>query len=94
MKIWPEPLHFDWDEGNRNKNWIKHKVTNEECEEAFFDPRKRLIEETFHSGKERRYLLVGRTFRGRALFIVFVLREKSVRVISARDLNKKERKLL
>lgn len=94
MTIWPEPLCFEWDEGNRNKNWIKHKVSNEECEEVFFDPRKRLLKEVFHSSKETRYLLLGHTFRGRALFIAFTLRGANVRVISARDLNRKERKLL
>ncbi|MBI2414248.1 BrnT family toxin [candidate division WWE3 bacterium] len=36
---------------------------------------------------------IGNTGIGRLLFIVFTLRGRKVRVISARDSNKKERKL-
>ena len=94
MQILPQPLEFEWDEGNNAKNWVKHQVTNGECEEVFFDPHKRLLKESLHSGKESRYILLGRTQVGRALFIVFTLRQKRIRVISGRDLNKKERGLL
>ena len=94
MEILPQPLQFEWDEGNNAKNWLKHQVTNGECEEVFFDPHKRLLEEKLHSGEESRYILLGRTQAGRTLFIVFTLRQKKIRVISARDTNKKERGLL
>lgn len=94
MKIIRQPLQFEWDSGNRDKNWLKHKVSNEECEEAFFDPRKRVLKDTVHSGNEVRYILLGRTAMERALFIVFTLRKKKVRVISARDLNKREQGIL
>ncbi len=94
MKILPEPLQFEWDLWNQNKNWMKHRVNNEECEEFFFDPHKRLHKESFLSGTEERSILLGKTLRGRALLIVFTIRRKKIRIISARDLNQKERKLL
>ncbi len=95
MKLLPQPIRFEWDAGNQNKNWAKHnKVGNEECEEVFFDPHKRIASDALHSGSEPRYLLLGTTRFGRPLFIVFTVRGNKVRVISARDLNKKEEKLL
>lgn len=84
---------FEWDPGNRDKNWVKHKVSNEECEEAFFDPHKRILETGKEVGREKRRLLVASTQSGRLLFVVFVIRNGKVRVISARDLNKRERGL-
>lgn len=78
--------------GNRNKNFVKHGVMDTECEEVFFDSNKRILKDVFHSDREQRYIIIGQTKFKRLLFIVFTLRNNKVRVISARDLNKKERK--
>ena len=97
MEILKGPLRFEWDSGNRDKNAVKHRVTNEECEEVFFDPHKRLLGRVFHaggSGGEDRCILIGRTRAMRALYVVFTVRIGKIRVISARDLNRKERRLL
>ncbi len=96
MELFKEPLEFQWDAGNQEKNLVKHRVTNSECEEVFFDPHKRVLKEALHagsSGSEKRYVLIGRTKVNRALCVVFTLRGARVRVISARDLNRKERGL-
>ena len=90
MKVFREPIEFEWDKGNIDKNLIAHGVRNEECEEAFFDPSKRVLRDPVHSDQEKRYLIIGKTKKQRVLFIVFTLRKKKARVISARDLNKKE----
>jgi len=89
----PEPVTFAWDEGNERKNLEKHGVSAQEVEEVFFDPRKKLLGDKFHSGKEDRYLLIGQTRRQRLLFVVFTIRDRRIRAISARDLNRKERDL-
>lgn len=94
MHLYEHPIEFEWDRGNRNKNWEKHKVADGECEEVFFDPHKRLFHDPLHSGSELRYILLGQTWEERFLFIAFTVRNQKIRVISARDLNKKERKLL
>jgi len=83
---------FDWDEGNSEKNWIRHKVTKYECEEIFFNQPLIVADDLKHSQQETRYYTLGRTDANRLLFIVFTIREKKVRVISARDMNEKERK--
>ena len=90
----PKPVSFEWDEGNQDKNWLKHKVRASEIEECFFDDNKRLAKDKIHStDSEARYILLGKTRKSRLLFIVFTIRGKKVRVISARDLNRKERPL-
>jgi len=90
----PEPLLFEWDDGNKAKNWLKHQVTTTEAEEVFFDSGKKLARDVFHSTDlEKRFILLGKTRLGRLLFIVFTIRDKQIRVISARDLNPKERPL-
>ena len=82
---------FDWDDGNRDKNWLKHRVSNGECEEVFFNVPLLLAEDVKHSETEQRYLALGRTNGGRLLFISFVIRTDKIRVISARDMHRKER---
>jgi uncharacterized DUF497 family protein len=82
---------FEWDEGNREKNWIDHQVTTNECEEVFFNLPLLLHPDPAHSITENRYFVLGLTNAGRHLFIVFTLRSDRLRVISARDMSKKER---
>lgn len=82
---------FEWDEANVRKNWERHAVTPSECEEAFFNrPIVAGWDET-HSSDEVRLFLLGKTDSGRRLFVVFTIRGKGVRVISARDMNRRER---
>ena len=82
---------FQWDEGNSEKNWIRHQVTKSECEQVFFNKPLILVDDPQHSKKEKRWYVLGRTEFDRLLFVVFTIRKNLVRVISARDMNKKER---
>ncbi len=82
---------FDWDENNRDKNWIAHQVSVGECEEVFFNLPLLLLPDSAHSQAETRYYVLGQTDAGRQLFISFTLRDDKIRVISARDMSKKER---
>lgn len=93
MKVFREPIEFEWDKGNAGKNFIKHKVRNEECEEIFFDPAKRVLRDSLHSDKEKRHIVIGKTKKQRVLFLVFTIRGKKIRIVSARDLNAKELRL-
>jgi len=93
MLNFKEPVEFIWDKGNRDKNWIKHKVTDRECEEVFFDEKKKIYKDKIHSVSEERFILLGKTKRERLLFVVFTIRNKKIRIISARDINKKERRI-
>ena len=84
---------FDWDEGNKQKNWEKHKVDYTECEEVFFNQPLLISEDSRHSSQEKRYYVLGRSDIGRTLFLVFTVRNNKIRIISARDQSKKERKI-
>lgn len=82
---------FHWDTGNLNKNRIKHKVENKECEELFFNkPLIVITSDPVKSKSEKRYYAFGKTNVNRLLFIVFTIRNKQIRVISARNMSKKE----
>lgn len=93
MRLFIKPIQFIWDKGNIDKNLTKHGITNTECEEVFFDDKKVIFKDVLHSGKELRFIILGKTKFGRLLFIVFTLRKNKIRIISARDINKKEIKL-
>jgi len=82
---------FDWDTGNSEKNWQKHRVSTGECEQVFFNLPLLVQDDTGHSQAEPRFLVLGQTASGRNLFIVFIIRQNKIRVISARDMNQEER---
>ncbi len=84
---------FLWDTGNIEKNWLKHRVTNREAEEVFFDKNYILLNDRLHSGKEFRYNIIGLTGSGKLLSVAFTIRHQSVRAISARPAGKRERKI-
>lgn len=90
--ILKKPVAFDWDRGNIGKN-IKHKVEDKEAEEVFFDKKKVIYKDILHSQKEERFIVIGKTKKGRLLYTVFTIRGRKIRIISARDINKKEVKL-
>ena len=81
---------FDWDESNALKNWEKHKVTPEEAEDIFFGEPFVARGDMAHSSSEKRYRALGRSAGGRLLTVIFTVRSKLIRVISARDMNRKE----
>lgn len=84
---------FEWDKGNIDKNWLKHKLLHVECEQIFFNEPLILADDVKHSQKEKRWFVLGRTELNRYLLVVFTVRKNLIRVISARDMNKKERKV-
>jgi len=86
-------IGFQWDEGNIDKSWIKHKVSPAECEQIFFIQPLIVGADEKHSQKEERYFVLGKTDTGRFIFMVCTIRKKLIRIISARDMNRKERKI-
>lgn len=84
---------FDWDDGNKEKNWKSHKVTFWECEQVFLNVPIKLFEDSEHSKTEKRFVAYGQTNSGRELTIIFTMRKHKIRVISAREQNKKEAKV-
>lgn len=88
--IIPEPIEFEWDAGNIDKNFKKHGIENEEAEEVFLnDPL--ISEDVKHSQFEKRYQCLGVTDRNRKLFVSFTIRRNRVRLISIRNMSKEEK---
>lgn len=83
---------FEWDKGNELKNWEAHSVKRTEAEQVFFN-HPLLVFDTYSQNDEKRFLALGVTSSGRFLTIIFTIRKKKlIRVISARDMSRKERK--
>ena len=97
MKDWTDILSFaedfEWDEGNIKKNWERHRVSHIECEEIFLNRPIIVKKDEPHSTSEDRYFVLGKTDADRLLFIIFTLRSNKIRIISARDMNRKERNI-
>ena len=84
---------FDWDEGNIEKNKIKHNVSKKESEEVFLNEPLRFFDDEVHSKKEKRYGVLGKTNKRRRLVIFFTIRKNKIRVISVRNQGKQDRKI-
>ena len=81
---------FDWDKGNEQKN-VKHGVTPSETEQVFLNDPLVVLDDLKHSDNELRFHALGQTGEGRLLHITFTIRTTMIRVISARDMHRKER---
>jgi uncharacterized DUF497 family protein len=82
---------FEWDPGNRLKSHMKHGVTEAEAEEMFFSS-PLVAQDKEHSGSEARFHALGETSVGRRLLAVFTVRRNRIRIISVRDMSRRERK--
>jgi len=84
---------FQWDQGNERKNADKHGVSQSDAEQVFFNEPILVVADTGHSRAEPRFHALGSTDTGRRLHVTFTLREddSKIRVISARDMHRKER---
>ncbi len=88
-----EPItRFDWDDGNARKN-DKHGVGQAQAEEIFFNQPLLMLDDLLHREQEAQYHALGKTLDGRLLHLTFTLRGGGtlIRVISARDMHRKER---
>lgn len=81
---------FEWDEGNADKNWRLHSVSDRECEEVFSNEPIMIARDADHSDSETRFAARGVTNSGRKLTVVFTIRGNMIRVISARDMTRRE----
>ena len=95
MIDWSQITGFDWDRHNAGKSLIKHSVGQFEAEEPFFNTPLLVLADETHSQNETRYHALGKTSADRFLHITFTLRANGtlIRVISARDMHRKERKI-
>lgn len=91
-EFFPQFTGFEWDEGNSEKNWRRHGVTQTEAEQVFLNRPLLVAGSPKHPIAEVRYFALGRTDFGRLLAVAFTLRGSLLRVISARPMSRRERK--
>jgi uncharacterized DUF497 family protein len=84
-------FEFDPDKGVRNA--FKHGVSFAEAQTVFLDPLALEVPDPDHSMQEERSLVVGRSFRQRLLVVAFTERGDSIRIISAREATRHERRI-
>jgi uncharacterized DUF497 family protein len=84
---------FEWDDGNARKSQEKHGVSQAEAEQIFVNEPLIVTDDLAHNEREPRYHALGRTDASRLLHVTFTLRSNGmrIRVISARDMSRKER---
>src|SRR6266853_4313150 len=83
---------FQWAAANSGKIWERHRVAPTECEELFFNRPLVVDEDEEHSSAAEPMYALGQSDAGRLLFAAFTIRERLIRVISARDMNRRERR--
>jgi uncharacterized protein len=97
MSVFPEQLAactgFEWDVGNVDRNRESDGVSNAECEQVFFQRPLLIAPDLEHSQEEPRFAALGRTADGRRLTIVFSIRGTLIRLISARPMSRRERRV-
>ncbi len=95
MIDWIKIKGFDWDPGNERKNVEKHQVGKLEAEQVFFNQPLLLLSDHKHSKYEPRFHALGKSDEERLIHITFTMRKSGslIRVISARDMHRKERKI-
>lgn len=88
-------VSFNWDDGNSRKSTDKHSVSQQEAEQVFFNEPLLVLEDVKHSQRELRFHALGHTDTGRLLHITFTFRQNGtlIRIISARDMSKKEKEI-
>jgi uncharacterized protein len=92
MRILRLPAVFIWDEGNLIKNLKKHNVTIAEAEELFSnEPFTAILDDKHSTINEKRYQALGKTKTNTKLFTAFTIRDNKIRIISVRDMNRKEK---
>jgi uncharacterized DUF497 family protein len=89
----PGPLKFEWDARKAADNRAKHKVSFEEAVTVFGDPLGRIIDDPRHSEDEERLVLLGQSRRHRLLVVMFAERGEVIRLISARQATRPERRV-
>ena len=84
-------IGFDWDDANQFKNAIKHGIDYKRIEEVFFNEPLLVIEDFYHSDNECRCAAFGYDDHQTKIIVIFTTRMKKIRVISAREMTKKEK---
>jgi hypothetical protein len=85
-------VQFEWDSNKASINQEKHRVSFEEAATVFSDPLAVIFDDEFHSTEEIREIIIGHSTNNRLLLVYFTERDEAIRIISARQATRTERK--
>jgi len=86
-------MEFEWDPNKAANNLAKHSVSFHEASTVFGDPLSSTFDDPDHSDDEERYITIGESADGRLLIISHTDREQRIRIISAREAKRRERRI-
>ena len=86
------PVEFEWDPKKAARNFRKHRVSFNEAATVFGDSLGTTVPDPDHSLAEDRYITVGMSSCGRFVIVAHTERGERIRIISARELSRAERK--
>ena len=86
-------MEFDWDDSKAEANFIKHGVSFLEAASVYDDEFSITFRDPDHSADEERFVIIGHSQRGRLLFVSHTDRGDRLRIISAREVTRRERKV-
>jgi uncharacterized DUF497 family protein len=87
-----DAMEFEWDPGKAAANLAKHKVAFSDAATVFGDPLAITYHDSEHSDQEDRFITFGTTAAGRLVAVVHADRSDRIRIISARNMTRRERK--
>ena len=85
-------MDFEWDRKKALANQRKHDVSFEEAAEVFADALSSTVVDPDHSQEEQRFVIFGQTLAGRLLVVAFTERNDRIRIITARQMTRRERR--
>ena len=86
-------MNFEWDSDKAASNLAKHNVSFYEASMVFGDPLSLTFQDPDHSVDESRYITIGESTQRRLLIISHADRAQGIRIISAREVTRQERKI-
>lgn len=84
---------FDWNPQKAKINLAKHQVSFQEASTVFADPLSITFPDPGHSIGEERLVLIGQSASGRVLFVAHTERGNVIRIISAREVTRREQQI-
>jgi len=85
-------MEFIWDPNKAESNVRRHGVSFHEAATVFGDPLSTTVPDPDHSIEEERYIIIGTSHRGRLLIVAHAEQGNRIRIISARELTRRERR--
>ena len=86
-------MEFEWDSDKAASNLAKHNVSFQEASTVFGDPLSLTFLDPDHSEAESRHITIGESTQRRLLIISHADRAQRIRIISAREVTRQERKI-